>query len=160
MAVEDTFNGAKTALIMLQAYINTVAQGIGNEQPLALNTKMNEAMGAGQGKMIKEQAGIEEFDAKAAHQLLWNTIENGYGILSEVIEESPQRVEFNVGRCPVYEAAQELGMDAEAIEADCRAGSIRFMEAMAKELNPNLSYQLRKFRSAADDYCEEAIVLA
>lgn len=77
-----------------------------------------------------------------------------------MIEESPQRVVFKVDRCPVYEAAHALGMNAEAIEAICRADSIRFMGAMAKQLNPNLSYQLRKFRSAADDSCEEAIVLA
>jgi len=31
--------------------------------------------------------------------------------------------------------------------------------ARAKQLNPNLSYQLMKFRSAPDDFCEEAIVL-
>jgi hypothetical protein len=160
MAVEDTFNGAKSGLTFMQAYINTVAQVIGMEQALTLDTKMEEAMGAAQGKMIKEQTGIEEFDAKSAHQLLWNAVEEGFGILSEVIEESPQRVVFKVGRCPVYEAAQALGMDAEAIEASCRAGSIRFMEAMAKQLNPNLSYQLRKFRSSADGSCEEAIVLA
>ena len=51
-------------------------------------------------------------------------------------------------------------MDTKAIEANCRASSIRFMEAMAKQLNPNLSYQLTEFPLAADDYCEEAIVLA
>ena len=57
-------------------------------------------------------------------------------------------------------ALQAVGMDAEAIEAACRACSIRLMEAMAKQLNPNLSYQLVKFRTAPDGYCEEAIVLA
>ena len=60
----------------------------------------------------------------------------------------------------VREAAQALGVDAEATEASCRASSIRFVEAMAKQLNPNLSYQLAKFRSAPDDTCEEVIVLA
>jgi hypothetical protein len=159
MAIEDTFNGARNGLTFLHAYINTVAQEIGMERALALDTKVNEALGATQGKMIKEHVGIEEFDAKAAHQPLINAIEEGFGILSEVIEESPQRVVFKVGRCPVYEAAQALGMDAEAIEANCRATSIRYMEAMARQLNPNLSYELRKFRSAADDSCEEAIVL-
>jgi len=159
MAVEDTFNGAKAGLTMLHAYTNTVAQAIGMEQALALDTKTCEAMGAAQGKMIKEQAGVEEFDAQAAHQLL-SKVTEGFGILSETIEESPQRVVAKAGRCPVYEAAQALGMDTKAIEASCRAGSIRFMNAMATQLNPNLSYQLTKFRSAADDYCEEAIVLA
>jgi predicted ArsR family transcriptional regulator len=159
MAVEDTFNGAKNGYTMLHAYTNTVAQAIGMEQALALATKMNETMGAAEGKMYKELAGIEEFDIKAAYQRLNDSIED-VGILSEVIEESPQRVIFKVGRCPIYEAAQALGMDTKAIEANCCASSIRFMEAMAKQLNPNLSYQLTKFRSAADDYCEEAIVLA
>jgi len=160
MAVEDTFNGAKTGLTLLDAYINTVAQAIGMERALALEHEMCETMGAAQGKMIKEQAGIAEFDAKAAHPLLMTVIEDGFGILSEVIEESPQRVVVKVGRCPVYESAQALGMDAQAIEASCRASSIGFMDAMAKQLNPNLSYQLTKFRSGADGYCEEAIVLA
>jgi hypothetical protein len=159
MAVEDTFNGAKNGYLMLHAYTNTVAQAIGMEQALALATKMSETMGAAEGKMYKEQAGIEEFDTKAAYQGLNTSIE-GVGILSDVIEESPQKIIFKVGRCPIYEAAQALGMDTKAIEANCRASSISFMEAMAKELNPNLSYQLTKFRSSADDYCEEAIVLA
>lgn len=160
MAVEDTFNGARSGLTLLHAYTNTVAQAIGMEQALALEGKMCETMGAAQGRMIKEQAGVEEFDAKAAYPLLMNVIEAGFGILSEVTEESPQRVVVKVGRCPVYESAQALGMDAQAIEASCRASSIRFMDAMAKQLNPNLGYQLAKFRSGADAYCEEAIVLA
>ena len=92
MAVEDTFNGARSGLTLLHAYTNTVAQAIGMEQALALEGKMCETMGAAQGRMIKEQAGVEEFDAKAAYPLLMNVIEAGFGILSEVTEESPQRV--------------------------------------------------------------------
>ena len=66
MAIEDTFNGAKVAYTFFFAYLNTVAQEIGMDQALALLTKMAEAMGARQGKMIKEQAGVQECDAKAA----------------------------------------------------------------------------------------------
>ena len=159
MAVEDTFNGAKAGLTFMNAYSNTVAQAIGMEQALALETTMCETLGAAQGKMIKEQAGIEELDANAATQMLSNLIKESFGILSEVVVDSPQRVLIKVGRCPVYESAQALGMDTEAIEASCRSSSIMFMDALAKQLNPDLSYQLDKFRSAADDYCEEAVVL-
>ena len=129
------------------------------ERAVACYTKTSESRGAKVGKMIKEQAGVEELDAKAAASLARNAIEEGYGISSEVIEESPQKVVFNVGRCPTYEAAQEVGLDAETIETLCRAGGRRTMETMVKQLNPNLSYQLRKFRSSADDFCEEEIVL-
>jgi hypothetical protein len=31
------------------------------------------------------------------------------------------------------------------------------MDTVIKQLNPNLGHQLRKSRSSADDFCEEAI---
>jgi hypothetical protein len=52
-----------------------------------------------------------------------------------------------------------MGMDVKDIEANCRATSMRFMDAMVKQLNPNLSYELTKFRSTADESCEESLVL-
>jgi len=158
MAIEDTFNGAKNAFTLFFAYLNTVAQEIGMERALALNTKMCEAMGAARGKMMKEQSDIKEFDARAAHSLTKSVPEN-IGINTEVLEESPQRVVIKVGKCPIYEAAQMLGLDAKTIEAMCRTGSVRFMDTAAKQLNPNLSNRLRKFRSAPHDFCEEEIVL-
>jgi hypothetical protein len=33
------------------------------------------------------------------------------------------------------------------------------MGATAKQLNPNLSFRVTKFRSTPDDFCEEEIVL-
>jgi len=53
-----------------------------------------------------------------------------------------------------------MGMDAKTIEnLVCRSGSIKLMDAMVKQLNPNLSVRIKKFRSSADDFCEEEIVL-
>ena len=75
------------------------------------------------------------------------------------LEESPKRVVFKSGKCPIYEAAQMVGLDAKTIEAMCRAGSLKFMDTAAKQLNPNLNYQIRKFRSGPDDFCEEEILL-
>jgi hypothetical protein len=158
MAIGDVFNGAKTALTLFDAYINTVAQEIGMERALSLMTKVCENMGATQGKMMKEQSGIKEFDAKAASSLL-RTVPEGLGISMEVLEESPKKVVGKVEKCSVYEAAQMLGMDAKTIEAMCRAGSNRFMDAVAKQLNPNLSFRVTKFRSAPDDFCLEETVL-
>ena len=158
MAIEDVFNGARMGLMLYDALLNTVAQEIGMERALALQTKMCENMGAMQAKMMKEQAGIKEFDAKAAWPICQATPES-LGISMEVVEESPQRVVVKLGRCSVYEAAQMLAMGAKTIETMCRSGPQRFMDAAAKELNANLSFQLWKFRSAPDDFCEEGIVL-
>ena len=159
MAIEDTFNGAKNAFVFHQAYVNTVAEDIGIERAAALETKMCETLGALQGRMAKRQAGIEEFDAKAAH-LVCGQVIGGLGLTSEVTEESPQEVVVKVGKCPIFEAAQLMGQDVQTSEAACRVGAIRFMDTMVKQLNPNLRHELRKFRSAPEDFCVEAIVLA
>jgi len=155
MASEEVLNGARAALTFFFAYVNTVAQEIGMERAVGLLTKMAEGMGAMQGQMLKQQAGVEQADAKTAGALAV-TVPQGLGLAFEVIEESPQKAVRKGGRCSIYEAAQMLGMDAKSI---CRAGPLRFMDAVAKQLNPNLSWQVLKFRSSVDDFCEEACVL-
>jgi hypothetical protein len=159
MAIEDTFSGAKNAYTHYFAYLNTVAQEIGMEQAVALHTKMCEAMGARQGKIIKEQAGGDGFDAEVVGQLAKKFIE-GLGISSQVTKENPQEVITKIGRCPLYEACQVVGLDAENIESLCHAGALKFMDTMVKQLNPNLNYEVRKFRTSAEDVCEEAIVMS
>ncbi len=155
MAGEDAFDGAKAAFSSYFAFFKTVAQEIGMERTLALGKKTVETMAAMQANKMKEETGIKEFDAKTASSLVW-TIPQTLGITREVVEESPQRVMFKVGRCPIYEAAQTLGLDPESA---CHANPLIHMDALVKQLNPNLSYRLLKYRTAPDDFCEEEIVL-
>ena len=157
-ASDDAFNAAKTGFTLLHAYINTVAQEIGRERAGGLMTKMCETMGAKRGKMMKEQAPVKEFDAKAA----WSPVKNFKDTLGqhyEVSEESPQRVVVRTARCPIYESARTLGMDASTIETRCRTGFVRIMDTAVKQLNPNLNLGVRKFRSTPDEFCEEEITL-
>lgn len=159
MANKDTFSGAKAAFTMFDAYVNTVAQDIGMERAIGLLTKTWEKIEAMQGKRMKEQSGINEVDAKKAWSLLKTPLAQSYGIIVKMAEETPKKAVGRVGKCPIYEAAQALGMDAATIEARCRASSIIGMDAVVKQLNPALSLRLKKFRSAADDFCEEEVVL-
>jgi hypothetical protein len=158
MAIEDAFMSARAVFTFLDAYVNTVSQEIGRERALALMTKACESIGAMRGKVLKEQSGIKEFDAKTAWSLL-KSLKNTLGESHEVLQESPQRVLLRNGRCPFYEAGRTLGMDANTIETGCRAGSMKFADTVVKQLNPNLNLQIRKFRSTLDDFCEEEIVL-
>lgn len=159
MAVQDTFNGAKSGLTFMQAYLSMVGQEIGMEKALALDVKTSQMLGKAQGMMIKAQAGVEEVDIKTGEKMLSALIEEGFGITSEVNDESSNMINCKVGRCPVYESAEMIGMDNKAIEAGCRAGAITFMDSVAKQLNPKLSYKLTKFRSSADGCCEESVVM-
>ena len=159
MATTDTLRGATNAFTFVFAYINTVGQEIGMEKAIALDAEMCAMMGAAQGQAIKAQAGLDEIDLATAAALADASIEEGLGIVSEVIEKSAQRIVSRRGRCPIYEAAQMLGMDNESIEAMCRAGALRYMDTMVKQWNPNFSYRLREFRSSAEGHCIEEVVL-
>lgn len=157
MAIEDVFNGAKTALVLYNAYLNTVAGEIGMVRALSLHADMCDAMGSNQGQVLKEQSGMDEFDAKSTWSILKIALSN-LGISLEVLEETPQSVLVRCGRCSVFEAGRLMGHDAETIETFCRSGPNRFMDAATKQLNPLLGHKLVKFRSEPDDFCEEAIV--
>ena len=158
MATKDGFTGAKAAFMFFEAFVNAVAQEIGMERTLSIMTKMSENGGAMQGKMMKQQAGDKEIDAKTAWSLLKTAV--GDLVLSfQLVEESPKRVVVKAGRCAVYEAGQALGIDGKTIETVCRAGGNRFDDTLVKQLNPSLTFRLKKFRSAADDCCEEEVVL-
>jgi hypothetical protein len=160
MASADTFNGAKSGFTYMFAYLNTVGQEIGMERALALDTKMCEAMGAVQGMAMKEQTGMEEISLQVVTSLTERFLEEGLGIASQPLEEEAKQQLFKVGRCPLYEAAEALGMDNASIEGLCRAGAIQFMDSLVKQLNPALSYQLREFRSSAEDSCIEGVFLS
>lgn len=159
MATEDKLEGARNGLAFCYAYVNMVGQEIGMERAIALSAKVDEMLGDAQGKMMKEQLGGKDIDINTATTMALNTIKDGLGITSEVIERSPERIVVRCSRCPVYEASQSVGIDTGTIETLCRTGSLKYMDAMVKQLNPNLSYQLTKFRSGPDDCCEEEILL-
>ena len=158
MATKDAFAGARTGFMFLEAFVGAVAREIGIERTLGIITKMSEDFGAKQGKMMKQQTGSKEIDAKAAWPLLKSAVED-IVLNFEVVEENPKRVVVKAGRCAVYEAGQALGMDGKTIEAICHAGGNRMDDMLLKQLNPALSYRLRKFRATADDFCEEEIIL-
>jgi len=159
MSLEDVFTGARMGCLLYGAYLNTVAQEIGMEKALALNTRMCEAMGAQQGHMMREQSGISEFNAKTAFPFLRNVPES-LGIAVKIVEETPQRVVSRSGKCSFYEAAQMLGAGPQEIAALCQGGCAALMSAATKALSPGLNYQPAKYRKTQDDYCEHHFVMA
>ncbi|MBN1814104.1 MAG: L-2-amino-thiazoline-4-carboxylic acid hydrolase [Anaerolineae bacterium] len=157
MSVQDTFKGAKSGLAFLFAYQNTVAREIGTEQAMALNRKMVEAMGTAQGKALSRQVD-DETPPEVAAAVVGRFLEQALGIRSDLVERTEQKAVIEAGRCPIYEAARALGMEDAAIEALCRGGSIPYMDAIVRQLNPDLGYELSQFRPAADASCIETIV--
>lgn len=159
MKTEATFNGVKNGLIFLYAFQNKVAQEIGKERALELEAMSNTEMGSAQGMMLKEQIGQNNIDAISAAKIIFKYLEQELGITPVVKEESPDKVVYSCGRCPIFESYQLLGADNKDIETSCRASAVGFMDALVKQLNPELNYELLRFRSAADDSCDEVIFL-
>lgn len=160
MTQAEVFTGSKSGLTFLFAYQQAVAQEIGMEQALALNAKMVQALGTAQGQDLRSRADREEIPPKLAASLTGEFLEQALGIRSRMKEGSAEKAVIKIGRCPSYEAAAELGMEHSAIEAPCRAGSIPYMDALVKQLNPDVVYDLTQFRPSAQDPCVEVIASA
>jgi hypothetical protein len=78
----------------------------------------------------------------------------GFG--EEVIESTPEKVTFNIQRCPLYEGCQALGAPDEEF---CSNLGLPLMNGIAKAINPNAEYAVVRRRSSADDYCVEEITI-
>jgi len=135
-----------------------VIKEFGDEKAYSMIEETCQNMGALQGRMSKSQARrekIKEMNPKNASFLASGAIK-GFGIETEILKESDEKVSIKVGKCPVYEAAKMMGLDPEPF---CRRSAIPFMNSLVKELSPNLQYELEKFRTGQDDFCEESIAL-
>jgi hypothetical protein len=158
MTIADTFTGAKSGLTFLFAYQNTVAREIGMERAIALNSRMAKAMGTAQGKALKDQVDVKEIPPKLAASLAGTFLEQALGIQSRLAEGTAAKSVIEVGRCPIYEAAEALGTENAEIEALCRAGAIQYMDALIKQFNPGLEYDLSQFRPSENAACIETIM--
>ena len=135
-----------------QAFVNTVAADIGVERATALTTKMGEASGccagwagesagrAGRHEGLRRNSGTPGM--QPVRRRPWHH-HRGHGA------RRSRSCSTQVGRCPVFEAARLHGPRySKPARAGCRAGAIKFMDTVVKQLNPNLRYELRKYRSA------------
>jgi hypothetical protein len=159
MSNRDKLQGATNVFTMYFAYLNGVARQMGIDKAIALSAEVDKAMGGARGRMIKENSGGAEFDAITAAAAARKSILDDFGIESKPISENADKVVTQCGQCPVYDGAQVAGLDSGTIEAQCRDCSIGYMDALVKQLNPNLTYRLSKFRSAPGEPCEEEIVM-
>jgi hypothetical protein len=158
ITVEDTFNGAKTAFLFFGGFYNAVVNEVGEEKALNMMEEMGKSLGVMQGKMLKSQVRrekIKDITPSSAGSLSSDVLA-GLGIVTENIEENPEKITYKINKCPVYEATRLMGLDSEAL---CRHGAVAFMNTVVKQIDPNLGYELEKYRSGPDDFCKESIVL-
>jgi len=159
MKTEAIFNGVRNGFIFLYDFQNKVAKEIGKERALELDTASSRELGAAQGMMLKEQTGQDIPDAISASNIIMKYLEQELGVRMVVKDESPERVVYSCGRCPIFEAYQVFGTDNKDIESNCRASAVGFMDELVKQLNPKLNYELVRFREGAEDSCDEVIFL-
>jgi len=155
---EDVFNGAMAGFVFFDGFYSEVVEEIGEEKTLSLMDKMGMSLGKMQGKMLKSQARRDKIRivTPSIARSLIGSIFAGLGMETEIIKDTPEKISLDVKRCPAYEAGKLMGLADENL---CRHSAVKFMDTVVKQLNPNLSYELKKFRTSSDDCCREVIVL-
>ncbi len=154
--VSATLKGATTGLVFLGAYDQAMGAEFGEEKAAALQTEATQFVTKGHAQKIREETGMEDFDLEAAHSIVSKLVRENMGIVFQTIEKTPTRIMYSVGRCPVYDSSEMLGMDPAAIQVRCGPVAIEYIEALVQELNPDVQVQLHSFRQTADDICVES----
>lgn len=150
------FVSARALSEITYKYVDTVARELGVERALALLGEVMEPLARHQAQVIRESVPSGCHDVGAAFSLSRTIIGLAFGMELTPVEKQPDRVLARSGRCPVYEACQLWGVESRGI---CRAGPTRFIDRTLKLLNPELSYQIVKYRASAEDFCQSAVVL-
>jgi hypothetical protein len=159
MDTDDASHPALKDFNLLNAYLGRIGRYQGMGKALALDAEILTALGAAEGKSVKERTGLDEVDIHTAREVLVQDLEDTLGIQVEITRETPVQVSFRIRRCPIYESARALGMEGSTIEAICRAGAVGYMNAMARQLNPKLRFRLERFRSDDGEPCQGTIRL-
>jgi len=141
MASIEAFNAAKNMASMYGAFFKTVAQEIGMERALALQSKAYETFGPELAEMFKEP------DLKKVASKIQEMYTSS-GTVAETNVE-PTKIVSKVLKCPWYEGLQAAGLSHEEIMAWCQHSG-------EGEILPNVTSTVR-FRSSADDFCIEEI---
>jgi hypothetical protein len=159
MASQEAFNAAAFAYAGNHALLGAVAQIIGMDKAIEVDSQVYGQIGVAQGQQIKAQAGIEgDADLQTTFSIL-SQIVTTLGIDYEVIESSESLVAIKVGMCPIYAGATAVGWEHGMIAASCGAAAVAFLDTAAKQFNPKLTWRLRSFRGSQQDGCVEELVL-
>ena len=152
---DQLFKPARANFIAFAEYVYKVSQQLGMKKASSLLKESFENMATYQGLRLKNQSGFDYIDAESAYSLI-KVIPEGLGIEHEVIETSPFNVVIRVFKSPLYDAAKIVGLNPEKFHRD---SAICYMERIVQQFNPELHYELVKFKFTDDDYIVEQIVL-
>lgn len=155
-----TVRGATTGYVFLGAYEKAMLAEFGQERATALHEEVLQFLTQTYAQMIRDETGMEEFDLEAIYSIISKLLGENMGYVFTVIERTPTRIMYTLGRCPIYDSSELLGMEGAVLQERCEPMALAFLNSLLKELNPNVSAHLNSFRQTADDYCIESLVLS
>ncbi len=152
---DQLFKSARANFIALAEFVYKVSQELGMKKAISLLKETFESMAIYQGLRLKNQLQLDYFDAEDAYVLM-KVIPEALGIDCEVIETGPIKVVVKMTKNPLHDAAKIAGLDPEKFH---RNSAIAYMENVIQQLNPELHYELVKYKFTDDDYLDEQIIL-
>ena len=159
MAQDEVFKVATKLFGQYGAFFKVVAQEVGMEKALDLHVKAHEDQGIASGKMLKETIDNEKADIQKISSILRES-NLSIGIDSNLEQSNSTLALFKNFRCPMYDGYRAGWLDDETAEALCQKGAPAKLGTMLKQIDPNITYKLKSYRSKPDEACEEEISIS
>ena len=144
----EAFTAAKNMASVYGMFFKAVAQEIGMERALTLQSKANEGYVTTYIELFKEPD-LKKVAAKVTE------MSNGLGMIGETKVEG-RKVVSKYTKCPIYDGFLEAGISNEQIKTYCQHTAEEEYDSFKKILH-NVKGSLTRFRSSPDDYCIEDV---
>jgi hypothetical protein len=155
MGGELVSNAATAVFSQLALYVMAVAEKYGRQEAFDLLASSFNQYGTQIGSMVKQQLEGREANAQDIFGVL-GPGNQSVGFEVEEVDSAPEKVTFNIRRCPLYEGCQAMGAPDQEF---CNNLGLPFMNGVAKTMNPNAEYTIVRRRTSADGHCVEEITI-
>jgi hypothetical protein len=158
MIREEVFQATKKVFGLYGAFFDVVAQEMGIEKALSLHVRAHETLGIKAGKALCEVVGTAGCDIHKLGAILRES-NLSIGIESELKHADATSAVFHNLQCPLYEGYRMGGLDEHTAEVLCQLGAPAKLGSTLRQLNPNLTHRITRYRTRLDEPCEEEITL-
>ena len=151
--------GTRRAYALLFSYVIAASDGMGSDRALGLLNDIVKKRGKSDGLELVRECHIKGNGIPEC-LTVYTKLMDDYGAHPLIFSKAEGNALIRVDRCPFYEAfhASEISC-AWLTENICKIITLPMITEIIKQVNPNASVSIEKYRTSTTDFCIEKITL-
>lgn len=145
--------GTRRAYTLLFSYVLAVSNETGSDKALGCFYDTVKKRGKNDGIELMRECNIKGTGVTEC-LTVYTKMMNDYGVHPLIFSKTEEKALIRVDRCPFYEAyhASEISCGW-LTENICKIITLPLITEIIKQVNPNATIDIQKYRASAEDFC-------